>query len=131
MPDRPEPTQEPLIIPESRLLEYLNLIFRTTHDYTVEIINGTYTTFDEIDVLYKQVGQPYPERLTQGPLGPGETLHFNLGPCFTMERYNVGFFVDPFLVAQVPPEGGYVTPDTKRDAEPCADSWEIFDNGVT
>jgi hypothetical protein len=138
MPDRPEPppapplepNQDPLLLPEPLrlLLEYLGYIAEVY--YTVEVINSTAdTTFDEIDVFYKRVGQSGIVFLTQKLVAPGETRYFNLGPCSQMESYVVGFFVGADLVAQVPPEGqGNITPDTKPDAEPCADSWTISDN---
>jgi len=130
MSDRREPPLEPILISDAlqRLLELLG--FTAEEYYTVSVINATTdTTFDEIDIFYKRVGQTGIVFLTQQAAAPGETRYFNLGPCSQMGGYVVGFFVGSDLVAQIPPEGqGNVTPDTKADGQPCADSWVISDN---
>lgn len=110
-------------------LQHLGIVLHTS--YTVEIVNATAsTTFDEVDIFYKRVGQPGVVFLTT-QLAPNEKYYFNLGPCNEMESYVVGFFVGETLVIKIPPEGN-MTPELASQIKPsdtdsCADAWLITD----
>jgi hypothetical protein len=97
--------------------------------YTVDILNTTTDTFDEIVVMMKRVNQTGIVFFVNEGVAPGDTAQYFLGLCRDVESYVVGFYIGNTEVAKFPAEGN-LTPALASqlkpaDTDPCADSWLI------
>jgi hypothetical protein len=97
--------------------------------YTVNILNTTTDTFDEIVVMMKRINQTGIVFLVNEGVAPGETAQYLLGLCRDVESYVVGFYIGDTEVFKFPAQGN-LTPALASqlkpsDTDPCADSWLI------
>ncbi|MCK5609187.1 hypothetical protein KAR91_45355 [Candidatus Pacearchaeota archaeon] len=95
--------------------------------YTVNIVNLTLTTFEEICMFYKPKNVNGVVFIRAGNVEPRVITTFRLGVCRDLEAYVIGFFYkedDKLYSFKIPEEGNIYPP---IEPEPCADSFEIHE----